>query len=96
MENNNINNSNHGQALAALILGIVAAASCFFGMGAVVGLVCGIIGIVMANKAKAAGNTEGICKAGFICSIIGTVIAGLAFIIAIAAVGILGILMSSC
>lgn len=93
---NNINTSNHGQALAALILGIVAAASCFFGMGAVVGLVCGIIGIVMANKAKAAGNTEGIRKAGFICSVVGTVIAGLAFIIAIATVGFLGILMSSC
>lgn len=50
----------------------------------------------MSNKAKAAGNNEGIRKAGFICSIVGTVIAGLAFIIAIAAVGIMGILMSSC
>ena len=49
MENNHINTSNHGQALAALILGIVAAASCFFGIGAVVGLVCGIIGIVMSS-----------------------------------------------
>lgn len=95
MENNNINTNNHGQALAALILGIVAAASCFFGIGAVVGLVCGIIGIVMSNKAKAAGNTEGIRKAGFICSVVGTVIAGLAFIIAIAAVGIMGVLISS-
>lgn len=88
MENNNINNANHGQAVAALVLGIVAAASCFFGIGAVVGLICGIIGIVMSNKAKAAGNNEGIRKAGFICSVVGTAIAGIGFIIAIAAIGI--------
>ena len=55
-----INTNNHNQAVASLVLGIVAAASCFFGLGAIIGLICGIIGIVMANKAKNAGNTEGI------------------------------------
>lgn len=88
-----VNTNNHGQAIAALVLGIIAAASCFFGVGAIVGLVCGIVGIVMANKAKTAGNTEGICKAGMICSIVGTSIAGIAFVIAIAAVGILSAAM---
>lgn len=88
-----VNMNNHGQAVAALVLGIIAAASCFFGVGAIVGLVCGIVGIVMANKAKAAGNTEGICKAGMICSIVGTSIAGIAFVISIAAVGILSAAM---
>lgn len=84
-----VNTNNHNQAVAALVLGIIAAASCFFGVGAIVGLVCGIIGIIMSNKAKEAGNTEGIRKAGFICSIVGTVIAGITVIIAIAAFGLI-------
>lgn len=82
-----VNTNNHNQAVAALVLGIIAAASCFFGMGAIVGLVCGIIGIVMSNKAKEAGNNEGIRKAGFVCSIVGTAIAGIALIIVISTVG---------
>ena len=85
-----INTNNHNQAVASLVLGIIAAASCFFGLGAIIGLICGIIGIVMANKAKNAGNTEGIRKAGFICSIVGTAIAGVALLIAIATIGLIG------
>ena len=37
-----------------------------------------------------AGNTEGIRKAGFICSIVGTAIAGVALLIAIATIGLIG------
>ncbi len=85
-----INTNNHNQAVASLVLGIVAAASCFFGLGAIIGLICGIVGIVMANKAKNAGNTEGIRKAGFICSIVGTSIAGVTLLIAIATIGLIG------
>ena len=44
----------------------------------------------MANKAKTAGNTEDIRKAGFICSIVGTAIAGVALLIAITTIGIIG------
>ena len=85
-----VTTNNHNQAVAALVLGIIAAASCFFGIGAIIGLVCGIIGIIMSNKAKEAGNTEGIRKAGFICSIVGTAIAGVALLIAIATIGLIG------
>ena len=34
-----VNTNNHNQAVAALVLGIIAAASCFFGIGAIIGLI---------------------------------------------------------
>ena len=86
------NTTNHNQAVASLVLGIIAIASCFFGLGAFVGVVCGIIGIVMANKAKSAGNTEGVCKGGFVCSIVGTAVSGVVLIVALMALGTLATL----
>ena len=86
------NTTNHNQAVASLVLGIIAIASCFFGLGAFVGVVCGIIGIVMANKAKSAGNTEGVCKAGFVCSIVGTAVSGVVLVVALMAFGTLATL----
>ena len=71
----------HGKAVAALVLGICSCVCCFFGIGAIAGVVLGIVGIVLSKKASNAGNTEGINKAGFILSIIGLCLSGVVFVI---------------
>lgn len=71
----------HGKAVAALVLGICSCVCCFFGVGAIIGVVLGIVGIVLSKKATNAGNTEGINKAGFILSIIGLCLSGVVFVI---------------
>ncbi len=85
-----INTNEHGKAVAALVLGIIACASVLTGVGAIVGVILGIIGIVLARKAKNAGNTEGICKAGFILSIIGLCVSGVGLIMTLGLIGAMG------
>lgn len=82
----------HGKAVASLVLGICAIVSWFFGFGALLGVVLGIVGLVLAGQAKKAGNIEGIRTAGFVCSLIGLVGSGIAVIIALGAMVALGTL----
>ena len=70
----------HNKAVAALVLGICACASCLLGVGAIVGVALGIVGIVLSRKATAAGNEETINKAGFILSVIGLCVSGVVFV----------------
>lgn len=42
----------HGKAVASLVLGICAIVCWFFGVGALVGIILGIIGLVLAGQAK--------------------------------------------
>ncbi len=62
------------KGVASLVLGIVGIV-----LSGPIGLVCGIIGLVMAKKAKAlsGGKLSGLAMAGFICSIVATVLGGL-------------------
>jgi len=71
-------------ATAVLVLGIVSIPTCF--CAGIVGLVCGIIALVLAKKAmeiyredpnKYSRSSLGNLKAGKICAIIGTSLAGL-------------------
>ena len=78
----------HGKAVASLVLGICAIVCWFFGVGALVGIILGIIGLVLAGQAKKAGNTEGIRTGGFVCSLIGLIGSGIAVIIAISALAL--------
>lgn len=57
-----------GQAVAALVLGIISIIGSII---PILGIVCGIIGIVLGARTKA---TDGMGKGGFICSIIGVVL----------------------
>ena len=73
-------NNKHGYAVASLVLGIVSIVFCCCWY---IGLICGIVGLVLAIMAKKNGNTEGICKAGLVLSIIGVVLGGVFLILAI-------------
>ena len=84
--------ASHGKAVASLVLGICAIVSWFFGLGALLGMVLGIVGLVLAGQAKKAGNIEGIRTAGFVCSLIGLIGSAIAVIIALGAVFALGTL----
>lgn len=74
-------------AVASLVLGIVAIVAGFFGLGFPVGALCGIVGIVLGVLGKKNVEKAGIAKAGFICSIIGTVLSLLFFIACASCVG---------
>ena len=82
----------HGKAVASLVVGICAIVSWFFGLGALLGMVLGIVGLVLASQAKKAGNIEGIRTAGFVCSLIGLIGSAIAVIIALGTVFALGTL----
>ncbi|HMK04110.1 MAG TPA: CCC motif membrane protein [Ferruginibacter sp.] len=90
MEQNNLITPNYNQpanlpnATASLVLGIIAIVGAFcYG---IVGLVCGIIGLVLANKDRKlyqsapelySASSFSTSNAGRICSIIGLIISGL-------------------
>ncbi len=89
MENQNLDSQfNQNQpvphATAVLVLGIISIVGCFcYG---IVGLVCGIIALVLASKARAAYNQNpgmylhssySNMKAGRVCAIIGTSLSAL-------------------
>lgn len=84
---NNPNPPGKGQATASLVLGIIAVVCWFFGYSSIVSIILGIIGIVLASKAKKAGFNEGIRTAGFVLSLIGLIGGGIAFIACVACVG---------
>ena len=87
---NEINTNEHGKAVAALVLGIISCAAFLTGIGAIVGVILAVIGLILAKQAKAAGNTEGICKAGFVLSIIGLCVSGITLIVALGLIGMIG------
>lgn len=81
-------------ATISLVLGIL---SIVLGC-AIIGLILGIIGLVYANKGKKIYNSNpslytnyGILNAGYILSIIGTVLGGLSLLYWIIVVGVVGI-----
>ncbi|SFD09773.1 hypothetical protein [Butyrivibrio sp. YAB3001] len=79
-----------GAAIASLVLGIVSIVCWFLGIGAFVGLITGIIGIICASSSKKAGYTGGIQTGGLVCSIIGVVVSAVIFVTCVACVGVLG------
>lgn len=86
----NGNEPGKGAAIAGLVLGIVSIVSWFFGMGALIGLITGIIGLICASNAKKAGFVGGMRTAAFVCSLIGVIGSALVFVACVACVGVLG------
>ena len=77
----------YGQAIASMVLGIIAVVFWFFGWSAIVSVVLGIIGVVLASKSKALGYNGPIRTAGFVLSIIGLAGGVVFFISCVACVG---------
>lgn len=67
-------------AVGSLVCGILSLVCIFFGYGALVGLILGIVAIVLAVNAKKNGFEDGMQKAGLILGIIGTVLCGITFV----------------
>ncbi|NLX64733.1 MAG: hypothetical protein GX022_08190 [Clostridiaceae bacterium] len=79
----------NGKATASLVLGIIAVVCVFFGYGALLGIILGIIGLVLGINAKKAAPS-GMATAGIVLSIIAIVVCVIGFIACVACVGILG------
>ena len=82
--------SGKGLAVAGMVLGIVSIVFWFFGAGALVGLVTGIIGLICSSSAKKAGYIGGMQTAGFVCSLIGLIGSALVFVACVACLGAVG------
>ena len=80
--------------IASLVLGIISIVIGVFSAGSLgwVGAVIGIIGIVLAIQGKKIPDQANLALAGFICSIIGTVLCVLTYIACVAGVGCLALL----
>ena len=90
MENNTPANQNQpgsGQATASLVLGILSVVCWFFGYGAILSVILGVIGLVCAKKAKEQGCNSGMRTAGFVLSIIGLCGGAVVLVACIACVG---------
>ena len=87
-ENNNI--PGKGAATASLVLGIISVVLWFFGYSALVSVILGIVGLILAGNAKKAGFNGGIRTAGFVLALIGLIGGAIFFVACVACVGAIG------
>lgn len=87
-ENNNV--PGKGAATASLVLGIISVVLWFFGYSALVSVILGIVGLILAGNAKKAGFNGGIRTAGFVLSLIGLIGGAIFFVACVACVGAIG------
>ena len=87
-ENNNI--PGKGAATASLVLGIISVVLWFFGYSALVSVILGIVGLILAGNAKKAGFNGGIRTAGFVLSLIGLIGGAIFFVACVACAGAIG------
>lgn len=76
----------HDKAVASIVLGIMGIILWFFGYSSILSLALGIAGLIVSAQAKKAGNTEGIQTAGFVLSLICTLVGAIIFISCVACV----------
>lgn len=73
-----------------MVLGIIAVVLWFFGYTSIVSVILGIVGLVCAGNAKKAGFMGGLRTAGFVLSLIGLIVGGIAFVACVACAGAIG------
>ncbi|MFA0815218.1 MAG: hypothetical protein ACC608_05470 [Anaerofustis sp.] len=76
---------NDGKAIASLVLGILAAVCVFFGYGALLGIVLGVVGLILGIMSKKE-QPSGMATAGIVLSIIAIAICVIGFIACVACV----------
>ena len=81
-----------GAATASMVLGIISVVLWFFGYSAIVSVILGVVGLILAGNAKKAGFMGVIRTAGFVLSLIGLIGGALVFIACVAVVGAIGTL----
>ena len=79
-----------GAATASLVCGIIGVVLWFFGWSAIVSVILGIVGLVLASNAKKAGFNDGLRTAGFVLSLLSLIFGGIIFVACVACVGPLG------
>ena len=75
--------------LFGLFFGILAVGCILLNAGSLWAVVLGIVGLVFAHNAKKAGYTGGMRTAGFVLSLIGSILGVVITIIGIASIGLL-------
>lgn len=79
-------------SIVALVLGIVGIALDFYNIFA--GVIAGIIGIVIAVKARNTEDAKGLATGGFVCSIVAVALGGVMLICTVCAIGLLATSLS--
>lgn len=79
-----------GAATASMVLGIVSVVLWFFGYSALVSVILGIVGLILAGNAKKAGFVGGMQTAGFVLSLIGLIGGAIFFVACVVCVGAIG------
>ena len=79
-----------GQAIGSLICGIVSVVFWFFGVTAILSLIIGIVGMVLASMAKKQGFSGGMQTAGFVLSLLGVIFGAIIFVSCVVCAGVLG------
>lgn len=77
----------NGKAVASLVLGIVSLVCIFFGYGALLGIVLGVVGIILGVMARKEAPS-GMATAGLVLSIIAIVLCVITFLACIICAGI--------
>ena len=79
------NSKTSGLGVASLVLGIISIVCAWFGYGAIVGIILGIVGVVLGAMGRKQSQT-GLATAGFVCSLIGLALSTARLICVIACV----------
>lgn len=66
-------------SIAALVLGIAAIILAFMGPVGLIGLACGVVGLILGHKGRKMlpEGRRGMATAGFVCSIVGLAVAAI-------------------
>ena len=73
-----------GNATASMVVGIIAVLFWWFGYSAIISVVLGVVGLVLAANSKNAGYNGGMRTAGFVLSLIGLIGGAVVFVSCIA------------
>lgn len=79
-----------GAATASMVLGIISVVLWFFGYSALVSVILGIVGLILAGNAKKAGFVGGMQTAGFVLSLIGLIGGAIFFVACVVCAGAIG------